>query len=182
MFWMLSLALAAPLSRLEPELLAPGPAELEAALTVVEARLTDADTTGVAVSRLHNALAEQWVKEVPPCSDETVSPLAARAALVGDGHRDRVQALRAALSRASSIASSATVAPIAEEAQRARLADLSTRGTDHQRAYLEMLAWHESIIAPWTKRCAPTPVAPAAVIGPPPPTPASSDPPTPGAE
>jgi hypothetical protein len=143
---------------LEPsDVLAPGPKELDEALTELEARLDRADAAGIALIRTHNALGEALASAQGRLAcDAPAIKYVARTAPLGDGYRDRVQAARAQGDRVAAIAASPTVLSLATGPVKTRTSAATTRLAAHERSYAELDAWQVRFVLPLVRRCRPT--------------------------
>ena len=155
---LVGLALAADAQAgLEPsDLLAPGPKELDDALTELEARLDRADAAATALIRTHNTLGEALAsaQERLAC-DAPALRYVARTVPLGHGYRDRVQAARAQGDRVSAIAAAPTVLSLATGPVKTRANTASARLAAHERSYAELDAWQVRFVAPLERRCHP---------------------------
>ncbi len=151
---------------LEPsDLLAPGPKELDDALTELESRLDRADAAATALIRTHNALGEALASARGRLAcDVPAIGYAARTAPLGAGYRDRVQAARAQGDRLAAIAASPTVLSLATGPVKTRSNAATTRLAAHERSYAELDAWQLRFVVPILDRCRP-PLTPDAGIG-----------------
>ena len=155
---LVGLALAADAQAgLEPsDLLAPGPKELDDALTELEARLDRADAAATALIRTHNALGEALAsaQERLAC-DAPALRYVARTVPLGHGYRDRVQAARAQGDRVAAIAAAPTVLSLATGPVKTRTSMATSRLSAHERGYAELDAWQVRYVLPLLRRCQP---------------------------
>jgi hypothetical protein len=162
----LALANATDVQALEPsDLLAPGPVELDLALTEMEARLDRADAAATALVRTHNAIGEALaVSQGRLSCDAPALALVARTEPLGGGYRDRVQAARAQGQRVIVIAAAPTVSALSDGPVKGRITTALARLAAHERGYAELDAWQKRFVAPIVHRCHPM-LGPSAGIG-----------------
>jgi hypothetical protein len=147
------------------DLLAPGPKELDDALTELEARLDRADAAATALIRTHNALGEALATAQGTLAcDAPAIGYVARTEPLGSGYRDRVQAARAQGERVATIAAAPTVQSLAKGPVKARTSAATTRLAAHERGYAEIDAWQKRFVLPIAKRCHPQ-LAPSSGLG-----------------
>jgi hypothetical protein len=138
-------------------LLAPGPKELERAMTSMYEDMARTDAIGTALGGIHGGFAERLVaKQTPlPCEEREAGLLVARARALGATYRDAVQSRRADLARLERLWASPTVAPLLDDDDLSAAADLRLQVHRHTLAWLEMSAWQARHVEPLARRCAP---------------------------
>jgi len=135
--------------------IAPGPLELAAALSGVEARLVRAETVGEAAERLQN----QWgalrgAGANAPCETHAdASALAARILVFGPSWRDDVQAVRAELARLEYLVAAPTVVPLLDPETWARVDAARARTAREVAGYSAFAAWHQRYFLTTARGC-----------------------------
>ena len=152
--WWLVIGFAIAVSPMRPgEAVAPGLDTLHRALVVLDQQLAQADATGTALIRTHNAVAGQLASG-GSCTPQ-LRGLLAQAEPLGSAHRDRVQAARVGWQRIESLVQTPTLAGEPAALFDAVLQRYRTQVRDHVRHYLALRAWHHQVLRPARYRCAP---------------------------
>lgn len=131
----------------QAELLAPGPATLDAAVVRLVSWLERAEALARQVAALQNGMASAARSGADPCADDRRAQIAA----LGVAWRDAAQAARAEADRVRRIRGSPGVAPLLGGESLATLEDRLGRVDRQSRLYAEARAW-QARMAP---RCRP---------------------------
>jgi hypothetical protein len=155
-WWSFAVFAAEPVPAPDPGAwVAPGPAELAAAVGELEVRLDRAEAIGRAAERLQNAWASDLAAgDKRPCEDAEERSIAARILMFAPSWRDAAQATRAQGDRVRALLASPTVAPLIDPTTHDRISALEARSGVEVAAWLEFAAWHDRWFAPSARGCA----------------------------
>ena len=136
-------------------MLAPGPQELDAASSELDARVVAAQSLARAVARAQTGFAEATLRASPtsPCDDLELVGAVARSRTFGIAWRDAVQSARAQRDRVVAIAAAPTVEALLDPADRAVLRDRVAEVDRLARAVTEAEAWQARVADPVVARC-----------------------------
>lgn len=134
--------------------LAPSQPDFVARRQLLEQKVAGADAIGLALERIHNALAR--ILAAPNgriCESAEGRSLAARTRPLGVAYRDAVQSSRADAARLKSLVGAPTLSPLLQDADIKAAEQLIQKSGLHVRKYLEMLAWQQRFVDPAFDRC-----------------------------
>jgi|GEM_PF-1601613 len=156
------LALTAVLSLVRPHPAHAAPAapsiqEFVALMDAVDERLADSASTATALGLVH----ARWAELAPPgtrvnaCKDSAAESLAARSRAFGDAHRDAAEAVRALVAQVERQQTAATIAPLLQRADLARVRAQVTASRRALRTQTAFADWHRRHIEPASRGCTP---------------------------
>lgn len=136
-------------------MLAPGPQELDAATSELDARVAIAQAYARAVARAQTRFAEATIPAPPPdpCLDPALIGAVAQSRAFGAAWRDATQSARAQRDRLVTIASAPTVEVLLDPADRSALRARVDEVDRLARSVTEAQAWQARVADPVVARC-----------------------------
>jgi hypothetical protein len=129
-----------------PDWLVPDLDLYAAQVRALEAKLGQAEAIEIALARVQNQLAERLRVGRGHCQDAEGQSLVARSRVFGPALRDAVQAARAEEARVRALQEAATIAPLIDDRERARVRRLAAAVKSSHRKFLVSAEWQRRFV------------------------------------